>query len=150
MMTWANQRLTVNQIKMHPFFYGADWTSLRNIEPPFVPHLKSITDTSYFDESELANVASQLEKVEAIGAEKDLAFLGCVFLSCCVFLWVSCRVAASRSSGSLGTHNLQDSYRTVCSSAMLSVFCGWDVYARPPPASHVCSYNARDWISGIL
>ncbi len=78
MMSWAAQRLTVTQIKMHPFFYGADWTSLRNIEPPFVPHLKSNTDTTYFDESELSGVTTQLDKVEAIGAEKDLAFLGYV------------------------------------------------------------------------
>ena len=89
MMNWADQRLTVNQIKGHPFFYGADWNSLRHIEPPFVPHLQSITDTSYFPTDDFGNLPDQLEKVEGIGAEKDLAFLGYVIkinLLCLVFL----------------------------------------------------------------
>lgn len=78
MMNWAEQRLTVQQIKTHPFFYGADWNSLRNIEPPFVPRLESATDTSYFPTDELGNLSDELEKVESVSAEKDLAFLGCV------------------------------------------------------------------------
>ncbi|KAF9454336.1 kinase-like protein [Macrolepiota fuliginosa MF-IS2] len=79
MMTWADSRLNVNQIKAHPFFYGADWNSLRLIEPPFVPRLQSITDTSYFPTEDLGNMPDHLEKVEGIGAEKDLAFLGFTF-----------------------------------------------------------------------
>ena len=79
-MNWSDKRLNVNQIKSHPFFYGADWNSLRHIEPPFVPHLQSITDTSYFPTDGLDNLPDQLEKVEGVGAEKDLAFLGCVLL----------------------------------------------------------------------
>ncbi|KAG6889745.1 hypothetical protein C0992_004263 [Termitomyces sp. T32_za158] len=77
MMTWAEKRLTVTQIKTHPFFYGCDWNSLRHIEPPFVPRLQSITDTSYFPTDDLGNTPDHLEKVEGVGAEKDLAFLGC-------------------------------------------------------------------------
>ena len=80
MMTWAETRLTVNQIKAHPFFYGADWSSLRHIDPPFVPHLQSITDTSYFPTDELGSMPDQLERVEGVGAEKDLAFLGWVVI----------------------------------------------------------------------
>lgn len=76
MMTWAESRLTVGQIKAHPFFYGADWNALRHIEPPFVPHLQSIIDTSYFPTDDFGNVPDQMEQVEGIGAEKDLAFLG--------------------------------------------------------------------------
>ena len=76
MMTWAENRLTVNQIKSHPFFYGADWSSLRQIEPPFVPHLKSITDTSYFPTDDFGNIPDQMDQVEGVSAEKDLAFLG--------------------------------------------------------------------------
>ncbi|KAF8966308.1 kinase-like domain-containing protein [Flammula alnicola] len=71
MMNWADKRLT--------FFYGADWNSLRHIEPPFVPHLQSITDTSYFPTDGLDTLPDQLEKVEGVGAEKDLAFLGFTF-----------------------------------------------------------------------
>jgi hypothetical protein len=75
MMAWAEHRLNVNQIKQHPFFYGVDWTALRLIEPPFVPHLKSITDTSYFPTDEFGDVPDQLDQAESVGAEKDLAFL---------------------------------------------------------------------------
>lgn len=76
MMNWGDRRLNVQQIKAHQFFYGADWNSLRHIEPPFVPHLQSITDTSYFPTDGLDNLPDQLDKVEGVGAEKDLAFLG--------------------------------------------------------------------------
>jgi hypothetical protein len=68
MMTWADKRLTVNQIKSHPFFYGTDWSALRDSEPPFVPHLMSITDTSYFPTDDNGDVPDRLEK--------GLAFLG--------------------------------------------------------------------------
>ncbi|KAJ6591541.1 kinase-like domain-containing protein [Mycena vulgaris] len=79
MMTWADKRLTVNQIKTHPFFFGADWNALRHIDPPFVPHLQSSVDTSYFPTEELSNVSEQMEQVEGISAEMDLAFVGFTF-----------------------------------------------------------------------
>ncbi len=69
--------MTVDQIKRHPFFYGVDWLSIREIAAPFVPNLKSITDTSYFPTDEI----EQVEEVasESTGdASKDLAFLGYV------------------------------------------------------------------------
>ena len=40
------------EIREHPFFTGVDWNSIRNIDAPFVPHLKSVTDTSYFPTEE--------------------------------------------------------------------------------------------------
>ncbi|KAG0709365.1 kinase-like protein [Suillus ampliporus] len=79
MMTWANTRLGANEIKNHPFFYGADWDNLRYIAPPFVPALSSITDTTYFPTDELGNLPDQLEVVEQVGSDKDLAFLGFTF-----------------------------------------------------------------------
>jgi len=78
MMTWTNYRLTVEGIKGHPWFYGADWDSVRNIAPPFVPSLQSTTDTSYFPTDDL-EVPDQLQAVESLGSEKDLAFLGFTF-----------------------------------------------------------------------
>lgn len=80
MMTWADGRLTVEGIKSHPFFGGADWDSLRYIAPPFVPSLQSITDTTYFPTDDLGNLPEQLEVHEALGSERDLAFIGCVSL----------------------------------------------------------------------
>ncbi|KAN0088408.1 Protein kinase-like domain containing protein [Tylopilus felleus] len=79
MMNWANQRLGVNEVKNHPFFYGCAWENLRYIPPPFVPALSSITDTTYFPTDELGNVPDQLEAVEQVGSDKDLAFLGFTF-----------------------------------------------------------------------
>jgi protein-serine/threonine kinase len=42
-----------------------------------VPHLRSITDTSYFPTEDLENVPDQPADADASGA-KDLAFLGYV------------------------------------------------------------------------
>lgn len=48
----AQHRLGLNggakEIREHSFFHGVDFNSIRSIEAPFVPTLKSITDTSYF------------------------------------------------------------------------------------------------------
>lgn len=63
-------------MKVHPFFYGVDWDTIRNIDAPFVPHLRSITDTSYFPTDELAEVPDEPEGADTNGANKDLAFLG--------------------------------------------------------------------------
>ena len=54
-----------------------DWDTIRHIEAPFVPHLRSITDTSYFPTDEIEQVD---EEQSALTSEtsKDLAFLGCV------------------------------------------------------------------------
>lgn len=79
MMNWADRRLSVHQIKAHPFFYGVDWNNLRQIDPPFVPHLQSLTDTSYFPTDELGNLPDELEGAEQISPEKNLAFLNFTF-----------------------------------------------------------------------
>ncbi|KAG7449181.1 kinase-like protein [Guyanagaster necrorhizus] len=74
----ADRRLNVDQIKQHPFFYGVDWDSLRQIDAPFVPHLRSITDTSYFPTDEIDQAPEELP-ADTGGASKDLAFLGYTF-----------------------------------------------------------------------
>ena len=68
----------VDQIKHHPFFYGVNWTIIRDIEAPFVPRLRSITDTSYFPTEELEQVPEEPAGGDTSGANKDLAFLGYV------------------------------------------------------------------------
>jgi len=78
LLTAQNVRLTVNQIKDHPFFYGVEWDSIRDIDAPFVPHLRSITDTSYFPTEDLDNVPDQPVGSDTSGT-KDLAFLGYTF-----------------------------------------------------------------------
>lgn len=78
LITSPDRRLGVDQIKSHPFFYGVDWTMIRQIDAPFVPHLRSITDTSYFptDEIEQGNLDTPVSEGNA---NKDLAFLGYTF-----------------------------------------------------------------------
>ncbi|KAL7789466.1 kinase-like domain-containing protein [Trichoderma ceciliae] len=39
-------------IKAHRFFKPIPWDTLQTITPPFIPHINSIEDTHYFDESE--------------------------------------------------------------------------------------------------
>ena len=73
--------MAVEQIKKHPFFYGVDWTAIRNIEAPFIPRLRSITDTSYFPTDELDQVPDEPAGGDTTGAHKELAFLGYVVLS---------------------------------------------------------------------
>lgn len=77
LITSEERRLNVEQIKRHHFFYGVDWDAIRRIDAPFVPHLRSITDTSYFPTDELDQVPESVT-VDANAASKDMAFLGCV------------------------------------------------------------------------
>jgi len=65
----------VDKIRSHPFFYGVDWDLIREIDAPFVPHLRSITDTSYFPTEDLENVPEHPVGADTSGT-KDLAFLG--------------------------------------------------------------------------
>ena len=69
----------MDQIKHHPFFYGVNWTAIRQIEAPFIPRLRSITDTSYFPTDELEHVPEEPVGGDSSGANKDLAFLGYTF-----------------------------------------------------------------------
>lgn len=77
-MTSPDRRLSADQIKSHPFFYGVDWDSIRRIDSPFVPNLRSITDTSYFPTDDIDQSPAEAPVPSAGGAQKDLAFLGCV------------------------------------------------------------------------
>jgi protein-serine/threonine kinase len=77
LITSTDRRMNIEQIKNHQFFYGVDWNIIRQIDAPFVPRLRSITDTSYFPVEDLEQGGAE----EAAGADagdssKDLAFLG--------------------------------------------------------------------------
>jgi protein-serine/threonine kinase len=85
LLSHADTRLNIDQIKAHPFFYGVDWNTIRNIDAPFVPHLRSMTDTSYFPTEDLDQVPDlPAPREPGNGAAKDLAFLG--------YTWVSKKV----------------------------------------------------------
>jgi protein-serine/threonine kinase len=80
LITSSDRRLNVEQMRKHHFFYGVDWETIRHIDSPFVPHLSSITDTSYFPTEELEQVPDEPVGGDTSGAHKELAFLGSVFL----------------------------------------------------------------------
>lgn len=42
----------VKEIQIHPFFYGINWSKIKNQHPEFVPDLSSEIDTKYFDNFE--------------------------------------------------------------------------------------------------
>ncbi len=80
LITPADRRLVVEQIKMHDFFYGVDWDAIRQIEAPFIPELHSVTDTSYFPTEDL-DQSPEETPAESSVASKDLPFLGYVNFS---------------------------------------------------------------------
>eukprot|EP00455_Lapot_gusevi_P047714 TRINITY_DN6498_c0_g1_i9.p1 TRINITY_DN6498_c0_g1~~TRINITY_DN6498_c0_g1_i9.p1 ORF type:complete len:147 (+),score=52.66 TRINITY_DN6498_c0_g1_i9:124-564(+) len=48
----AQDRLTFEEIKAHPFFRNIDWDGIRNTESPIVPEVTSEIDTQNFDKFE--------------------------------------------------------------------------------------------------
>jgi protein-serine/threonine kinase len=76
---------------LHPFFFGVNWNAIRQIDAPFIPRLKSITDTSYFPTDELEQVPDEPVGGDSTGANKDLAFLGYVVARCFLF---ECSISA--------------------------------------------------------
>jgi len=50
LVTSSKYRIGFHGIKTHPFFKEVEWDNLQAMEPPFIPELKSATDTQYFDD----------------------------------------------------------------------------------------------------
>lgn len=76
-----------DEIKQHPFFRGVDWDLIRKVDAPFIPKLRSITDTRFFPTDELENVPDSpalnkaMEQREMImkqgkNVKEDLPFIG--------------------------------------------------------------------------
>lgn len=51
----SQKRLSIKQIKNHPFFEGVNWDNLRKMKPPFVPKVKDDLDSTNFDDFDLTN-----------------------------------------------------------------------------------------------
>src|SRR5260221_14224425 len=101
-MTWSDRRLTVEQITNHYFFYGVEWDTIRRIRSPFVPHLRSVTDTSYFPTDDLDQVPDNIP-ADPGAAGRDLAFLGLVLVNFASCLNDNCFIATLSSD--LRFHN---------------------------------------------
>lgn len=87
LLTSSDRRLGrhggADEIKQHPFFRGVDWETIRRVDAPFIPKLRSITDTRFFPTDELENVpdspamtrANQLQEAND-NVKEDLPFIG--------------------------------------------------------------------------
>lgn len=71
----------VAELKKHSFFNGINFDKIRQMEPPMIPELKSITDTSYFPTDEIEEEPDFLPSPadDGSGRKKDLAFVGYTF-----------------------------------------------------------------------
>lgn len=89
LLTSSDRRLGrnggANEIKQHPFFRGVDWETIRRVDAPFIPKLRSITDTRFFPTDELENVPdspamTRAHQQQQHGAgenvKEDLPFIG--------------------------------------------------------------------------
>jgi serine/threonine kinase 38 len=66
----------VNEIKSHPFFEGINWDNLRQQTAPFVPKLKSETDTTYFDEFGEPSIELMMNENAANGKNSAVSVSG--------------------------------------------------------------------------
>lgn len=86
LLTSSDKRLGrhggANEIKQHPFFRGVDWDLIRRVDAPFIPKLRSITDTRFFPTDELENVPDSPamsrahQQQENSNIKEDLPFIG--------------------------------------------------------------------------
>lgn len=92
LLTSSDRRLGrhggAEEIKQHPFFRGVDWETIRRVDAPFIPKLKSITDTRFFPTDELENVPDspamtrahkqqqQQQQGDLKNPKEDLPFIG--------------------------------------------------------------------------
>jgi protein-serine/threonine kinase len=91
LLTSAENRLGrhngADDIKRHPFFRGVNWDEIRNVEAPFIPKLRSVTDTRFFPTDELEDVPDspallqaekdrELLKNKGLDTKADLPFIG--------------------------------------------------------------------------
>ncbi|KAL8691577.1 MAG: hypothetical protein Q9218_003221 [Villophora microphyllina] len=72
-----------SEIKLHDFFRGVNWDTLRKIRAPFEPRLQSNVDVSYFPTDEIDQTdhsAAYHAQIDALGeehmAEMSLPFIG--------------------------------------------------------------------------
>ncbi|XP_031433366.1 citron rho-interacting kinase isoform X3 [Clupea harengus] len=97
----VKDRLGYEELRCHPFFSTVDWTSLRQVLPPFVPSLRAEDDTSNFEDQEQPPprpLAAQRNPPPAGFQGQDLPFLGWFFSKALTTLAKSESVAAGLNS----------------------------------------------------
>ena len=79
MINDKEKRLTISQIKAHPFFNGVNWKNLRKMKPPFIPKLSNEVDVRNFDAFEIQEPWNEEERVIARHEKKKSCSLECHF-----------------------------------------------------------------------
>ncbi|MCQ2821145.1 MAG: protein kinase [archaeon] len=74
LLSEPEQRLTIEQVKNHPFFKGLNWNKVTEMTPPFIPKLKNDWDTSNFDNFE--EDGTFYPKTNIIEKPKQSEFIG--------------------------------------------------------------------------
>ncbi|KAF6029678.1 STK38 [Bugula neritina] len=69
---------SVDEIKSHPFLAGVDWDHIRDRPAAYTPDVKSITDTSNFDEFPDVDL-NICRNTEIEHKNKDLVFINYTF-----------------------------------------------------------------------
>ncbi|XP_070205430.1 citron Rho-interacting kinase-like isoform X3 [Littorina saxatilis] len=85
LLTDNKSRLCWPQIQQHPFFKTVSWPGIRKLEPPFIPSISSLDDTSNFDEVEKAKPLPNLESFQPSARDfsgRHLPFVGFTFYRC--------------------------------------------------------------------
>lgn len=49
MINDSEKRLSIKQIKEHPFFFGIDWNHILKLQPPMIPTIQHELDTKNFE-----------------------------------------------------------------------------------------------------
>ncbi|ESP05103.1 hypothetical protein LOTGIDRAFT_53739, partial [Lottia gigantea] len=82
LLTSRTARLSWKGIKHHQFFHDLDFDQIRNVDPPFIPTISSLDDTSNFDEVEKIRQPPNLEefKSQREFSGKDLPFIGFTYI----------------------------------------------------------------------
>jgi serine/threonine kinase 38 len=76
----SSKRLTFEQLKMHPFFAGMDWNTIRKTRSPIVPNVTGELDTQNFDKFEdLTDEQLAQDEAAALAAGADQSFIGYTF-----------------------------------------------------------------------
>jgi protein-serine/threonine kinase len=78
----ADKRISESELLQHAFFHGVPWQTLRQTTAPFVPQLKSITDTSHFPIDELHQIPDDIPAAIGVAHLNDAmesAFAGYTF-----------------------------------------------------------------------
>ena len=75
---YSNKKISIHEIKNHPFFKGLDWENLRNSKSPFHPKIKDEEDCSRFDKFEEEQPFYPSDEVKSKNAKKrkDIHFPG--------------------------------------------------------------------------